>query len=103
MDTDAQRDALVEQIVDALAAEGQFVEEVSDDPVRVALVRSCGRAAGRRRERKVQTFVTDLQDTHAQEVWIVDVEPLDPADELGKLRHARRLRAAVGAAASHDR
>lgn len=97
-----QHDAdLTETIADALMGEqGQYREVVvAEDSARVDLVRSCGRAAGRRRGVKVRTLAHPVADGRL-EVLVVNLQPIDPDDKLGQRQWQRRLRAGVEAAAA---
>lgn len=99
--SDAQESThLIETITEALLGDqGQYREIVAGkDPGRVELVRRCGRTAGRRGGLKVRTLAHRLADGR-HEVLVVNLQSIDPGDELGQLRWQRRLRAAVQAAA----
>ena len=92
-------EALVEHIGNALFdTTGQYREVVdAANHSRVDVVRSCGRKAGRRRQVRVQTFVSPLNDG-ACAVWVVNVQRPEAHDDLGQLRMRKRLRATVEAA-----
>lgn len=83
---------------------GQYREVVNatdDDTAltRVALVRSCGRSAGRRARLQVRTL-DHMRNDGSHEVLIVNVTPLDPDDEIAQARWQRRLRDVANAAAA---
>lgn len=98
---DPETAALIEEIAAALTGDrGQYREVVgADNPSRVGLVRSSGRAAGRQCRVSVRTF-EQLLDDGRHEVFVFSTEPIDPHDELAQRRWQRRLRSVVDAAAA---
>lgn len=100
-DQDPER--LIELIGDALTSDARQYSEVLlvelDGDVgavtaRVALVRRCGRAAGRRHGVPVRTLVSG-PDPEVTVVHVLNMTPIDPDDRLAVLRLQKAMRAAI--------